>query len=336
MFEGFSGMFGTNDTDPETETEAEETDDQWEFAEETDLEDPPDPGTPDPGTAGGEPAEDAPDVAELEVRLADLEDDLDATESSVRAIQNSQEEMADSVEEVNDTVRRLVGMYDRLAAEDNPFVDDPHAAGDGDGSAASIVGDPADAANGHVATAGTANGRGDGRADDAGAADADADDDVVSFEDLRGTAGGDRDAVEAAGDVRDRSDPVDPAANGESGAAPGGDRPGTDGGGAPGRPPHDRAPLLATVPDGYAGDVLAMEWLASLMADSGPAGALRAIRHYEDAGWISPAVADHLVDVVGGPSLDVFVDPTRPGEPTAQDHTESHAYLQVLDRLNDL
>jgi len=94
--------------------------------------------------------------------------------------------------------------------------------------------------------------------------------------------------------------------------------------------------MVNTLPDGYAGDVLLMEWLAKLMEQSGPAGALRAVEHYEAVNWISPPARDRILDCLGGPSLDVFVDPTQPREPTADEHALSHQYLTVLGQLDEV
>jgi len=102
------------------------------------------------------------------------------------------------------------------------------------------------------------------------------------------------------------------------------------------KPPTDAAVTLETVPEGYAADVLLLEWLSTLTAVGGPAGALQAIDHYEEVGWISTTVRRHLIDLLGGPSLDVFVDPTQPDEPTARQHAQSYEYLQALQVLQDL
>jgi archaellum component FlaD/FlaE len=106
---------------------------------------------------------------------------------------------------------------------------------------------------------------------------------------------------------------------------------------------HDTAPadgghppMLETLPEGYAGEVLAMEWLGALIERSGPAGALRAVEHYEEVRWISPEVKRRLIDIIGGPSLDVFVDPMQPREPTGAEHQASYDYLTVLAELDTI
>ena len=145
------------------------------------------------------------------------------------------------------------------------------------------------------------------------------DDAVVSFEDLieedRST---DNDSPSAPGTTEPSESPT----------------PSTDT--AHSEPPMDAAVTLETVPEGYAADVLLLEWLSTLTAVGGPAGALQAIDHYEEVGWISTTVRRHLIDLLGGPSLDVFVDPTQPDEPTARQHAQSYEYLQALQVLQDL
>jgi len=264
-----------NDADDETEPEEQ-------------------PEVPEPEN---EPAEetDGPEPAELDARIDDVADDVERTRSSVRTLESSQEELADSIEDVHDTVRELAGLYDRVQAAENPFVDDP----------------------GHV----RAEEPHDGAHDDGGGnedevvSESDAED-VVSFDDL----------------ASEGDEPEPPKAETEP-EPPKSDRePEPPNAEAEPAPPKSE-PILASVPDGYAGDALAMEWLAGLMEQSGPAGALRAVEHYESSGWISTEVRDHLVDLVAGPDLDVFVDPMQPREPTAAEHVESGAYLRALAAL---
>jgi archaellum component FlaD/FlaE len=304
MFDNFPRMFSTDDTDGE-----EEPDD------ETGLDDLEGLGGP---TEEKEEEEDdgddqGPDTEDLDVRLSELEEDIDTTESSLRSLRSSQEEMAASVEEMNDTIRQLAGMYDQIAAQQNPFVDD--------GEPGDVVGEPAE----------------------------DGGDGVVSFEDLReeetddsksengdyGSDTGNADRTEQDG--APASDTSEPSQHEPDHREPDHRQPAAAEEAAPaGTEREQPTPLLSSVPEGYAGDVLMMEWLAMLMDESGPAGALVAVEYYEDVGWISGETRDHLVNVIGGPALDVFVDPTRPREPTAEEHAESHGYLRVISQLREL
>jgi archaellum component FlaD/FlaE len=308
MYQRLTTMFGrNNDTDepasPDDDTEAEPA-----ATEPTELE-----------TAASEP--DGPDPAELDVRINELEDDIDSTESAVRAVQSSQEEMAQSVEEMNERVRQLTGVYDRLMAEENPFIDDTRsgAAPDGNG--------------------GTGN--------DHGIEPAEADESVVGFDDL--DAGGDEVSTGTSDHAADETPDAESLEEVLDAVAPSAGPSADDAAVAQADPSEsapdtstatmadgEREPLLDGLPDGYAGDALVMEWLGALMERSGPAGALRAVEHYEEIGWISPDVKRRLIDIIGGPSLDVFVDPMQPREPTGAEHQASHGYLTVLAELDDI
>ncbi|WP_189319203.1 flagella accessory protein C [Halolamina pelagica] len=168
-------MFGSNDPDTPEEPD-----------EEIDQTAPADAGAPpiDSDELDSErevPSDDAdegPDVNELDVRIDELQDDLDSTDASLQQLRNSQEEMADSIDEMNDRVRQLVGVYDRIAAEENPFVDDPAEAtpSNGDSPMAAVEGSQ----RGEAAVNGA---HGADEAPEQQMADG-TDDDVVSFDDL--------------------------------------------------------------------------------------------------------------------------------------------------------
>jgi len=272
-----------------------------------------------PDNSDEQTVDDGPDVAELDVRLDELDDELDSTESSLRALRSSQEEMNESIEEINDTVRQLVGIYDRLVAEDNPFIDDPDNTVDNN-TVSPTSGINTDENNNQ-------------RMGRQSATDETSDDGtVVSFDDLQEQADD-----ELIGESRHLSDA---SAGDESSNANRTNQffaENRDWVSASTRmADDDSAPVLVSIPDGYAGEVLVMEWIATLMDRSGPAGALRAINYYENIGWISTEVKDHLIDVIGGPALDVFVNPTQPHEPTADEHAVSNEYLRVLNRLTQI
>lgn len=313
MLENISRMFSSNDPDTPEESD-ESTDGEGGMGEEPFPESEADPsgdGRDEPDvTPDDEDGDAETDVAELDTRLSELDEELSATDASLRELRSSQAEMADSIDEVNDTVRQLVGVYDRLAAAENPFVDEPDGPG-GD------TGPPVPEGGGDAESFAGAD---HGRAAGPDGTPTDADEEVVSFDDLQGPSNEGSTA---------REHPVgepEVAADAERGGD--GTRARSHG--------RDGGPVLASIPDGYAGEVLVMEWLATLMERSGPAGAFRAVDYYENVGWISPAVEERLVDVIGGPALDVFVDPTQPREPTAEEHAVSHEYLRVMARLHDI
>jgi archaellum component FlaD/FlaE len=322
MFDNFARMFSTKDSPSE-----EEPDDEMEFQPLDEQES----TEPDGGNDG-------PDVGDLDVRLSELEEDIDSTESSLRTLQSSQQEIADSVEEMNETIRQLAGMYDRIAAQENPFVD-------GSANGADVVGDqPDDPTLPEVNTQPTEpeHSHEDGTSE----GDANQDDGMVSFEDLQDDGESVDEATTPQPDgnaertrAHETTEPeLDSGHDRADGRDSGTDSVSTTPDEEIGHPvaPGGQAPLLEAVPDGYAGEMLVMEWLAMLMDQSGPAGALRAVEHYEDVGWVSADTRDRLVDVIGGPALDVFVDPRAPRELSAQEHADSYGYLRVIKQLRDL
>jgi len=59
-------------------------------------------------------------------------------------------------------------------------------------------------------------------------------------------------------------------------------------------------PYLASLPGGYATDLLVIEWLEYLVEEAGVREAAGAIDYYESIDWIDPAVADDLDDYLAG------------------------------------
>lgn len=320
MFENITRMFSTDDPDSEDELEADGVQDSSVGL----GSEPVDSGEQD--VAADRENDDGPDGTEVGVRVDEIEEQLDSTESSLSALRSSQEEMAGSIEEMNDTVRQLVGIYDRLTAEENPFTDDSAATGEGN-TVSLMTGAERDATTN--STRGTTNARTPSA--ETATADVSDDDGVVSFDDLLEQTG---DELSEADRSTEDSSPGDEPPSGKPANPTGSDA--QDGTSSSTMNEADGGPVLVSVPEGYAGDILVMEWLATLMDSSGPAGALRAINHYESIGWISPEVKDRLVDTIGGPELDIFVDPNQPSEPTADEHAVSHEYIRVLNRLTEI
>ncbi|WP_435194298.1 FlaD/FlaE family flagellar protein [Natronomonas sp. EA1] len=275
-------------------------------------------------------------IRELTVRLDDLEEELERKDSSIRAVRTGQEELAESIDEVNDTVRQLLGVYDQLTTEQNPFAEPDEPLFDTTGATAhaeTAPPQPVAVETGDSDDAPAQPPAGEPTHEPAGG------DDTVSFDDLRDASEeeflweADEEPVASEAD-----DPLDEAAleaelfgeSAEAEARVDEATETTDSG-----PDHDGL-WLGSLPCGYAGDVLVMEWLAVLMSRTGPAGAFRAVRHYEEIGWISPEVKRGLVDLLGGPDLDLHVDPSRPAEPTAADHQDSVAFIRTLSTLSNL
>lgn len=291
---------------------------------------------------------DGPTVDDLDYRIDELEADLESTRNSIRTIESTQTDVAAQLEEMNDSVRRVVGIYDRLTDDANPFtdvstadVDGPDAArfgvvgpntrpasstldvqSDADDPSETEAGEEPASASGDLtdedAETGVENPIGDdlanpldeaeGEDEDEDANDLSADDgSIVSFDDLVDGADRDTDRDDASGEPERASDPTPPTT----------DEPVTE-------------PLLETLPEGYAAEVLVMEWLADLVDAGGPAGALKAVAYYETVDWIGPGAHDQLKRVLGGPALDVNVDPSDADELVVDDHAASYAAVVRL------
>jgi archaellum component FlaD/FlaE len=259
-----------------------------------------------------EPHDDERALRDLDVRVGDLESSLEQTESSLKAIRSQQSELSEDIEEVNDTVRQLLGVYDQLTAESNPFEDG--SSGNGFGVVETPDGEDSDT---------------DASTDDAHADDPhqDADEEVVTFEDLTdGETDANIDPVDdeeflwdeeqSAVDDHDAEEYTEERGSEERTAVP-----------------AEATAELSEIEGGYAADLLVFEWLSELVCASGPASTLKALDYYESVGWISPSVRRELEAVLSGPHLDAHVDPGEPSELSAGDHADSHGYVRRLGAL---
>ncbi|SER19794.1 FlaD/FlaE family flagellar protein [Natrinema salaciae] len=288
----------------------------------------------------GSSSTDEDDLDDLFYRIEELEEELDDKESTLGTVQDSQQQVADQVEEMNDTVRQLLGVYDMLTDDVNPFT----GAGE-ERNGFGVFGE--DDATREESTEG-----GMGVAD--GGSTVDAGTETVSFDDLKGVIedaaaqseragrdggetitfdedGGDGDAS-AAADADDTSvevqatesvdGPEDDESDETADAADG------DGGGSD--------VTLETLADTYATDIIVLEWLTDLVRTAGPAATLRAISYYAEIGWIDKEVRDHLEATLSGPDLDIHVDPgATPEELTAEDHADSYTYIMKLQEIHE-
>jgi archaellum component FlaD/FlaE len=262
-------------------------------------------------------------LRDLDVRVDDLETSIERTESSLDAIRSQQSELADDLEEVNDTIRQLLGVYDQLTADANPF-------DDGDTEGFGVVGGAGQNTDG--AHEGAHDEMEDATAD--GEAAADATDDIVTFADLQGE--GDESPDESAGGsdeefLWEETPEEKPTAQ----AVPGAETKAANGRTEPADAGR-RDAELAAIGESYASDLVVFEWLSELVRAGGPASALQALDYYESVGWISPEVRRDLEDVLSGPHLDVHVDPSRPEELTGDDHVDSYEYVRQLNALSSM
>jgi archaellum component FlaD/FlaE len=288
---------------------------------------PPEMGTTDADNANeGEQSADDQRVVELEHRIDQLEDRLDDQDATLETMRHSQDDVADRVDDLNDTVREVLGIYDRLVAESNPFVTDES----GDDEAFGLLDDDTSASA--AAAAGTAGDhRTPGHADpseapqDSSSESNGQDEDVVGFADLIDET----DASENPDATHDRehAHEGEHASRDDSANTPTGESvPDAAGSG----------PYLTSIDGSYAVDTIVFEWFGELIETAGPSETLRAIGYYEDIGWIDSEVAGTLETYLGGPSLDVHVDPSTPTELTADDHAQSYQYIRKLAAVQTL
>ncbi len=158
-------------------------------------------------------------------------------------------------------------------------------------------------------------------------------------------------AAAPTGNDHEEPDPAPMA--GEPGPTPGGDPAEANGDGFEYVGRDDLAgrrgkPYLTELPGDYVGDLLVMEWLEFLVAESDVTDAVRAVNYYERIEWIGPDAAARLRDFLSGfGTIDRnLVD--RPGTDrlVREHHTRSLRYitqlngtgghLVLLDRWEDL
>jgi archaellum component FlaD/FlaE len=265
-------------------------------------------------------------VEALEGRIEEIEGQMDEQSSELETIKGSQQDVAEQLNEVNDTVRQLLGIYDQLTADVNPFMDgstrdaDPNAEGFG------VVGDEEPTTEEDVVEAGVD----DGETTTIGLEDIKA---AQTAEERSGTEA----TVIQEDEPADNEIEVEPTTGGasatESEAATEGVEEGSEWREDVEEPSRSTV-TLAQLADTYATEIIVFEWLTGLVATAGPAATLRAIAYYEEIGWIDREVKEYLEDVLSGPDLDMNVDPSRdPNELTAEDHAESYEYIMKLDSV---
>ncbi|NHN41647.1 flagella accessory C family protein [Halorubellus sp. JP-L1] len=305
-------------------------------------------------------------VEALEGRLDEMEGSMQQNRSELETIKGSQQDVAEQLNEVNDTVRQLLGIYDQLTADVNPFMDGPTRDADPDAEGFGVVGGEEPDPESEVVEAvveGDADPGEDAEAADGDEADEGEEDEeatTIGLEDLRAEYEAEAadegeeavigdDAAEAAvgqeDEPADNEIEVEPTTVEESMSRTGrpndsrGDasawREGIDGSDDADRTAAGESTVaLVGLADTYATEIIVFEWVTSLVSTAGPAATLRAIAYYEEIGWIGSDVKTYLEDVLSGPDLDVNVDPSRdPNELTAEDHAESYEYIMKLDAV---
>ncbi|WP_408957131.1 FlaD/FlaE family flagellar protein [Natrinema sp. 74] len=276
----------------------------------------------------GSGSADADDLDDLYYRIEELEEELEEKESTLGTVRDSQQQVADQVEEMNDTVRQLLGVYDMVTDDVNPFT------GEGEERKGfGVFGEDESAADG-----GRQSGLG---REEPSRSDGD---ETVSFDDLKGviedaaaaqtdgSGGGERITFDE-GDVDGSGDDT----RVEVQATESVDDPGDDTTTSASGDTDDGSDVtLESLADTYATDIIVFEWLTELVRTAGPAATLRAISYYDEIGWIDDEVKGQLEATLSGPDLDIHVDPeATPDELTAEDHADSYTYIMKLQEIHE-
>ncbi|ELY68160.1 FlaD/FlaE family flagellar protein [Natrinema versiforme] len=277
----------------------------------------------------GSSSADEEELDDLYYRLDELEEQLEDKSSELGTVQDSQQQVADRVEEMNDTVRQLLGVYDMLTDDVNPFT----GAGEernGFGVFGEDESPPEEPTRSGVGVA------------DGGTQSAD---ETVSFDDLKGViedaAQSDRSDGDGSGETITFDEGGDGDANAddttvEVQATESVDGPDDDTDADDENAEDGSDVTLETLADTYATDIIVLEWLTDLVRTAGPAATLRAISYYSEIGWIDEEVRDHLEAMLSGPDLDIHVDPgSTPEELTAEDHADSYTYIMKLQEIHE-
>ena len=260
-------------------------------------------------------------VDDLYHRIESLEEELQRNDARMGSIRDAQEQVVDEVSDVNDTVRELVGIYDMLTRDVNPFV------GDGEeesGFGLFTEGGPEEEGFGIEAEASTSGGE------------------TVSFDDLKAVVEetvepsvGEPQKIPFADEIEAETSVE---ADDEGGSVPQPEREGETGETDDAEVESDEGDdvTLDRLAPTYASDVIVFEWLTEMVRTAGPSATLRAISYYHEIGWIEADVRSHLEAVLSGPDLDIYVDPDDPPEElTADDHADSYEFIMKLTEIHE-
>lgn len=278
----------------------------------------------------------------LDVRISDVENSVQQTQASVDAIQSGQEQITDDVEDINDSVRQLLGVYDQVAADSNPFeansddfgvVEEP-----GSGNSTPSVEGSANAGSESMVTFEDIHDEetpGEHNEEDHGGEQHDAhtdDSDVETDTELSG----DTEQLES-------DEPSEPPEDEDGADHSSLDEPQVGVASDSAVSPENSADsvedaqseALTSIKGGYASELVVMEWLMTLIEESGPASTLKALDYYEDTNWISSGAREEIETYLSGPNLDVHIDPTEPDQLTAQEHVMSERYIRLLEQVSE-
>ncbi len=290
-----------------------------------------------------------PTAPDIEPRIEDLESEVERLSTTVSTVRSENEALAESVEEIEENVRKLLGIYEAVSREANPFVDEEDRPGPDAAMGSSETDELFEQVTADLELDDEAAGTGAPEDGHSHEPDARADNgaESMTFEDLKAEYQAESaDATDDFGsagpvdtDTGAAEEPMDPDGSDGSAAGPGSGDAGLDpvdpprpAGSQPGDPGGDRqrSPHLATLPDGYVADVLVLDWMTYLQRRAGSSEVVQAVEYYQRIGWIAEPVADRLRTVVEG--LDArATDPDGSVGLTVDDHARSLEFISRLD-----
>jgi len=342
-----SSSAGTDDDGPDALEDLDEPetpgnpdgppmDDEPEFEAFDDSDPAPEPESVDDSVAQDEVMSRLDDISH---QIDQLASDVEDNTASIRALKSEREEVIERLDRIENNNATLLGVYDRLTNDINPFAADwnekyDQKISEQDDQPYGVV-EPAE--NEAEARAAAREGEDDNR-------DAH-EEDGLSFDDLKDkhedgetdeestTSGADSSAPDPdesdATEAETHSPPADPDPDPAETART--SNPATAGA-VPPRPGvgNGDEPYLDSLASTFATEVLMMEWLSMLIDVAGPAGAMKALDFYERINWISPEIKRRLENVLSG-AHDTAALPSRPpSDLTAEEHNRSFAHIMRL------
>ena len=353
----------TTDSDSGTlfESEGDEMDDFGNFGDESD----------DDlfGGIGGEPNN---DIADVEDRVDDIENELAGMSSTMNTIKRENEEISGSVEDIEDNIRKLLDIYEMVTRGVNPFVDDEEIGGQTTPAGSFGVFEarsnteeqPDEELDESIANADASAFFEDNidEPSDEGTPPTESEvsppsaEKELSFDQLKAEyESGEADWVDEnpADPVQKKlSKPVEPRPKIKDSAVltePNNRPPGDESVESPpdgdfhfiedtvaGSAEQTAKPYLKSVPGGYVGDLIVMEWLRYLVQKSDRKTAEQALDYYVAIQWIAEPVAteiEQFLDAFGRESTQTTDDtPDMEDEVglTLEDHTRSLRYICYL------
>lgn len=318
-----------------------------------------DDSDPDPDGEGREMDAQVMDrLDDISHQLDQLASEVEDNNASVKALRSERDEVIERLDRIEDNNATLLGVYDRLTNDINPFAADwnekyDEKISEQDDQPYGVIEPPENEAEARAAARETA---GESTVEN---------EDGLTFEDLKDKHEDGTDDEETAESETDGVDEVTTTTESETEEPPD-PEPEQDPHGAP-APHRDPAPnadpdphatgadsrraaadgathhvpprpgvgggdepYLDSLASNFATEVLMMEWLSMLIDVAGPAGAMKALDFYARINWISPEIERRLENVLSGAHGTNDVPSRPPSDLTAEEHNRSFAHIMRL------